>query len=451
MKRFKTQILTAAALCALLGACETTPVYPTSLPPQPAAPPPPPQPTPPPVAEEGAPQAAPTKPVSAAPLAPPPGAVEAPPPARLAARAPCVQPAPPPPRMVAQKAPGSGKVHTETPEPITVKKGDTLVSISHRTKIYVADLAKENDLKAPYRLKLGSQIKLPSKRYYEVESGDTLYSVAKRFGVEAKDLADFNKFDADKGVRAGEKIYLPDDAKDKGAPKPVMIAAPRPRAERFAACPPVETETATETPAYAPPSPPPPATHAAPVYAPPAQSAPAQSTPVQSAPSYAPLAPPPASPATPAPADAQAQAGALGDSEIATAGRGLFQWPVRGELITTFGQKGAIRSDGIDIGATRGDSVLAAGAGEVVYAGNVVQGFGNLVLIKHPGGWVTAYAHLASIEVKMRQQVSQGQEIGLVGQTGGVDRPELHFEIRYAPTPKDKARPVDPMLLLPVR
>jgi murein DD-endopeptidase MepM/ murein hydrolase activator NlpD len=337
--------------------------------------------------------------------------------------------------MIAQKAPGSGKVRTETPEPITVKKGDTLVSISHRTKIYVADLAKENDLKAPYRLKLGSQIKLPSKRYYEVESGDTLYSVAKRFGVEAKDLADFNKFDADKGLRAGQKIELPEDAKDRGAPKPIMIAAPRSRAERLVPCPPAETEAASQTPAYTPPPPPP--------------AAPAYASPAQGAPSYAPPAPPPVAPAPSAPAEAQA--GALGDTDIATAGRGLFQWPVRGELITTFGQKGAIRSDGIDIGATRGDSVLAAASGEVVYAGNVVQGFGNLVLIKHPGGWVTAYAHLASIEVKMRQQVSQGQEIGLVGQTGGVDRPELHFEVRYAPTPKDKARPVDPMLLLPVQ
>ncbi len=136
---------------------------------------------------------------------------------------------------------------------------------------------------------------------------------------------------------------------------------------------------------------------------------------------------------------------------MAAAGRGIFQWPVRGELINTFGQKGAVRSDGIDIGATQGDSVRSAADGEVVYAGNAVQGFGNLVLIKHPGGWVTAYAHLASIEVKMRQSVTQGQEIGLVGQSGGVDRPQLHFEIRYAPTPSDKARPIDPMLVLPVK
>jgi murein DD-endopeptidase MepM/ murein hydrolase activator NlpD len=342
--------------------------------------------------------------------------------------------------MIAQKAPGSGKVHTDTPEPITVKKGDTLVAISHRTKIYVADLAELNGLKKPYRLKLGSQIKLPSKRYYEVESGDTLYSIARRFGLEPKALADFNKFDADKGVRAGEKIDLPDDAKDKGVPKPTMVAERRPRPEREACGP----SSPPPPPVYSPPPPPPPAYSAPPAR--PSQPAPQTSSP-------APTAAPPAKPVAALPADAStdASSGPLGDSAVAAAGRGLFQWPVRGELINTFGQKGAVRSDGIDIGATQGDSVRSAADGEVVYAGNAVQGFGNLVLIKHAGGWVTAYAHLASIEVKMRQMVMQGQEIGLVGQSGGVDRPQLHFEIRYAPTPSDKARPVDPMLVLPVR
>jgi murein DD-endopeptidase MepM/ murein hydrolase activator NlpD len=342
--------------------------------------------------------------------------------------------------MVAQKAPGSGKVHTDTPEPIKVKKGDTLVAISHRTKIYVADLAELNGLKKPYRLKLGSEIKLPSTRYYEVESGDTLYSVARRFGLEPKALAEFNKFDADKGVRPGQKIDLPEDAKDKGVPKPTMVAAPRPRVTPDAACSPPPAYYTPE-PAYTapPPTPAPTPTRVVPV---------APTTPTPAAPAVAPAKPAPS--AAPA-VSTEPSTGPLGDSEVAAAGRGLFQWPVRGELINTFGQKGAVRSDGIDIGDTQGDSVRSAADGEVVYAGNAVQGFGNLVLIKHAGGWVTAYAHLASIEVKMRQQVTQGQEIGLVGQTGGVDRPQLHFEIRYAPTPKDKARPIDPMLVLPVK
>jgi len=85
----------------------------------------------------------------------------------------------------------------------------------------------------------------------------------------------------------------------------------------------------------------------------------------------------------------------------------------------------------------------------VVYAGDQVPGFGNLVLIKHTDGWVTAYAHLDRVSVQMRQQVSQGQELGQVGLSGGVTEPQLHFEVRYAPTPADKAKPVDPVLVLP--
>ena len=143
-------------------------------------------------------------------------------------------------------------------------------------------------------------------------------------------------------------------------------------------------------------------------------------------------------------------AGALTPTEIAAAGRGRFVWPLRGQLISGFGDKGAGQhNDGVDIAAISGAGVHAAAAGEVVYAGSSIPGFGNLVLVKHSGGWVTAYAHLDRIEVRMRDSVSQGEEIGLAGQTGAVDRPQLHFEVRYAPDPADKARPVDPALVLP--
>jgi len=138
------------------------------------------------------------------------------------------------------------------------------------------------------------------------------------------------------------------------------------------------------------------------------------------------------------------------DTEVAAAGKGLFLWPVKGDVLQRFGPlAGGQRNDGVDISGASGDPVLAAAAGEVVYAGNSVPGFGNLVLIRHDGGWVTAYAHLKSLDVKMRQTVTQGQAIGVVGQTGGVPQPQLHFEVRYAPSTRDKARPIDPMLVLP--
>lgn len=85
----------------------------------------------------------------------------------------------------------------------------------------------------------------------------------------------------------------------------------------------------------------------------------------------------------------------------------------------------------------------------MVYAGDQVPGFGNLVLIKHADGWVTAYGHLGRVEVRMQQRVEQGQQIGQAGSSGGVSEPQLHFEIRYAPSPQERARPVDPALVLP--
>ena len=94
--------------------------------------------------------------------------------------------------------------------------------------------------------------------------------------------------------------------------------------------------------------------------------------------------------------------------------------------------------------------VHAAAAGEVIYAGDVLREYGNLVLIQHPDGFVTAYGHLSKVYVKMRDKVGQEQEIGLVGDTGGVGQPQLHFETRYARSPADTpAPPVDPMLVLP--
>ena len=137
------------------------------------------------------------------------------------------------------------------------------------------------------------------------------------------------------------------------------------------------------------------------------------------------------------------------DAQVVLAGRGRFVWPVHGPLLSNFGPKpGGQRSDGLDISAPEGSPVHAAANGDVVYAGDLVPGLGNLVLIKHDDGWITAYAHLSRTEVKIKDHVMQGAEIGLAGQTGGAAQPEVYFEIRYAPTPRDKAKPVDPALLL---
>jgi murein DD-endopeptidase MepM/ murein hydrolase activator NlpD len=154
--------------------------------------------------------------------------------------------------------------------------------------------------------------------------------------------------------------------------------------------------------------------------------------------------------APPYPTTEAAPTPTLTDAQITEAGRGRFVWPLKGEILSAFGVKDVgRRNDGVDVKAAQGTPVRAAAAGDVVYAGDQVPGFGNLVLVKHADGWVTAYAHLDKVEVKMRDMVDQNQEIGEVGQSGGVSEPQLHFEIRYAPTPKEKAKPIDPLLVLP--
>lgn len=117
-----------------------------------------------------------------------------------------------------------------------------------------------------------------------------------------------------------------------------------------------------------------------------------------------------------------------------------FSWPLKGPLLSSFGQKdGGQQNDGINIAAKRGTKIRAADGGRVVYVGNEVKGFGNLVLIRHDAQWVTAYAHADQILVEKGDAVTSGEAIATVGQTGSVTRPQLHFEIRY------KGRPVEPL------
>lgn len=116
-----------------------------------------------------------------------------------------------------------------------------------------------------------------------------------------------------------------------------------------------------------------------------------------------------------------------------------FRWPLSGKVISNFS---ASDSTGINIGAVEGAAIRAAGSGSVIYVGSAVEGYGNLILIKHDSGYVSAYAHLSQITVAKGDAVMRGDAIGLVGMTGSVSTPQLHFELRKGATP------VDPMPLL---
>ena len=284
-----------------------------------------------------------------------------------------------------------------------VLKGDHLDAIARDLQTTPAALVEANHLKNPNSLLPGQHLRAPIEKVYVVVSGDTLAAVASRFNLDVADLADLNAMSPYQRLHAGEQLALPDAFKDRGP-----VPAPPTRAP-FHYTPYAQTPWARAAAANAGGT---------------GQSALGQ-----------------------APAEPEAT---LTEQQVADAGRGRFVWPVKGEIIAGFGVMGVgRRNDGVDIRAPEGTPVKAAADGEVVYAGDQVPGFGDLVLVKHTDGWVTAYAHLGKISVQMRQEVLQDQEIGEVGATGGVTEPQLHFEIRYAPSPIQKAKPIDPQLVLP--
>jgi murein DD-endopeptidase MepM/ murein hydrolase activator NlpD len=120
-----------------------------------------------------------------------------------------------------------------------------------------------------------------------------------------------------------------------------------------------------------------------------------------------------------------------------------FRWPVHGRVITAFGQTvNGAQNDGINLAVPEGTPVKAAEDGVVAYAGNELKGYGNLVLVRHSNGFVTAYAHASELAVKKGETIKRGQVIGKAGATGNVNAPQLHFEVRKGATP------VDPMQYL---
>lgn len=300
-----------------------------------------------------------------------------------------------------------------------VEKGDAVDAIARGFDMTRQEFVKLNKLKEPYNIHPGDRLKGPPRtlKAYVIGSGDTLALVAKRFNVTPKALAAANDMKTSAALRPGKKLTLPEGFKDKGPIKETV-------------------RSVTETPAPSTPYTPPPQ---------PQPQLPSQPRPYTPSPTTPKPQPAPSSPAVIPPSASE-----LSESQISTLGRGRFQWPLRGEIISDFGPKGTgQRNDGVNIRARAGDPVRSAASGDVVYAGDQVPGFGNLVLIKHADGWVTAYGHLARVDVKMQQKVAQGQQIGQAGSSGGVSEPQLHFEVRYAPSPNERAKPIDPQLVLP--
>ena len=228
---------------------------------------------------------------------------------------------------------------------------------------------------------------------YVVKSGDTLWGIAQRHGVSADQLMAANGGSAT--VRIGQTLTIPGAAAEPN----VQVASVDPQSIP-APVPAVVTE--------APP---------APVAAPADTAAPVQEQAAVAAPTGAAGAEAPAAP----PATAQAAG---------------FRWPVRGRVISEFGKTpDGERNDGINLAVPEGTSVKAAEDGTVIYAGNELKSYGNLVLIRHSNGWVSAYAHNSELKVERGQQIRRGEIIALSGMSGGVTTPQVHFELRKDATP----------------
>jgi murein DD-endopeptidase MepM/ murein hydrolase activator NlpD len=276
---------------------------------------------------------------------------------------------------------------------VIVAPGDTVFSLGRKYGVSSQSIIGANHIAPPYGLRLGDRLVIPAAHEVQtqgdtsvlVRPGDTLYSLSRARGLDARSLASANGIAPPYALKTGMRLNLPEGASSRA------YAA---RAGSGAG----EGGPLLKLGQY----PPPPA------------SAP---TPVD---------PPPVNIVT-------ARASAQG-----------FVWPVSGRIISDFGlQSAGRRNDGIDIAVAEGTPVRAARGGEVIYTGNEIRGYGNLVLVKHEDGYVSAYAHNSRIVVKRGDIVRQGQHIADSGSSGNVTGPQVHFEIR-----KDR-KPVNPQGYLP--
>jgi len=235
---------------------------------------------------------------------------------------------------------------------------------------------------------------------HTIASGESLYTIARRYEVTTQAIVQANKLESPDKIVVGQSVIIPGRAD--------LLSTRAPTIQVASAAAPV------------------PAQQALPKAAPNA---------LQTASAPAPLAAPAAAPVQAAPV----QVAAAPAAEPVMSGSDKFRWPVSGRVLVDFASS---KGTGINIEVAEGASVKAAENGTVIYVGSGVEGYGNLVLIRHPNGYVSAYAHLGSMSVAKGTNVSRGDIIGAAGATGSVTKPQLHFELRKGATP------VDPVPLL---
>lgn len=251
-----------------------------------------------------------------------------------------------------------------------VLDGDTLYSLSQRYNIPMRDLVLMNDISAPFSLDVGGRILLPPPREYKVKAGDSLYAVSRLFDTTTSQIAAQNNLRSPYVLREGQILKLSSAAY-------VEPPSSKPQSES-------SYDDLVATP---------------------------NSKPVRRA----------------APKTVKTRITAKTPKRSSS----KFMQPVKGRILSSYGpKKNGLHNDGINIAAPKGTPVRAAENGVVVYAGSELKGTGNLVLLRHEGRWMTAYAHMDKIKIKRGQVLKRGQTLGTIGSTGSVDSPQLHFEVR---------------------
>ena len=337
---------------------------------------------------------------------------------------------------------------------ITVARGDTLYAIGAKYGMKVDEIAKLNNLSEPYHLSVGQKLRVRASREQVVTEipkipepkpvvkeapkpvaketpkptpratttrvdltdvtvapGDTLYSLSRKYSVPVNDLAVMNNLTAPFALYAGQVVRVPNLAAapvrttTTTAAKPTTVAAtPTKTATESAKPATVKADAKTEKPKKV-------------------------ENKTETKKNDAKKTEQTKKPAEQKKTEEKKSVNKL--PAIKARSSSKFSWPVRGKILSNYGAKTkGLFNDGINIGAARGTTVAAAENGVVAYAGNEVKGMGNLIIIQHSDGWMTVYAHMDSLAVRRGARVGVGQKIGTVGQTGKVDKPQLHFEIR---------------------
>ncbi|MEX2453432.1 MAG: LysM peptidoglycan-binding domain-containing M23 family metallopeptidase [Rhodospirillaceae bacterium] len=304
---------------------------------------------------------------------------------------------------------------------VTVQRGDSLYKIAERHDVPLRALIDANRIAPPYTIFPGQKLNLPLTGGHVVSQGETVYGISERYGVEPGALVRVNRLSPPYRLVPGQRLALPGGGATSVAggsgPRTVATASPAPSAPSAASRPPAGEPAQTRPPSDA-----------------------SQPT---SAPQQASAPPPAAS----APAETRTAARSI-DPPPAQSGSG-FLWPLQGRVLSRFGTQGkGLRNDGINIQANRGAPVRAVENGVVAYAGNELRGFGNLLLIKHEDGWISAYAHNDEVLVRTGERVRKGQVVSRVGSTGSVDSPQLHFELRRGNRAVDPERFIRPQAAL---